>query len=108
MPWQRSVHARRASAIVPLTALLATVLVGMVAFSVDVGYIAVARNELQNAADSAALAGAARLTGLEANVGGVAGTAYYAGDNQARREARRFAGLNSAGAVSLYLDLNLG
>jgi hypothetical protein len=104
----RPVNARRGSAVVPLTALLATVLIGMVAFSVDVGYIAVARNELQNAADSAALAGAARLTGLEANVGGVAGRSYYAGDNEARREARRFAGLNSAGGVSAYLDANLG
>jgi Flp pilus assembly protein TadG len=36
-------------------------LVGMLAFAIDVGYIAVVKGELQNAADAAALAGAARL-----------------------------------------------
>jgi hypothetical protein len=39
-------------------ALLAVPLLGMMAFSVDVGWILMARAELQNAADSAALAGA--------------------------------------------------
>ena len=43
-------------------ALLLVVLLGIAALAVDVGYMAVTRNESQNAADAAALAGA-RLLG---------------------------------------------
>jgi hypothetical protein len=44
-----------------LVALLLVVLIGFVSLAVDVGYLLVKRNELQNAADAAALAGAALL-----------------------------------------------
>jgi hypothetical protein len=56
----RSLSSRRA-AIVPLTALLLTIMVGMLAFSVDIGYICAVEAELQNAADAAALAGAQQM-----------------------------------------------
>lgn len=52
---------RRAGAIAPLAAILMVAMLAMVAFGVDIGYIAVVRSEAQNAADSAALAGAARM-----------------------------------------------
>lgn len=52
---------KRRGAIAPLAALLLAVLVGMLAFAIDVGYMAVVKGELQSAADAAALAGAARL-----------------------------------------------
>jgi Flp pilus assembly protein TadG len=42
-------------------ALLIVVLIGIAALAVDVGYVMVSKNELQNAADSAALAGARQL-----------------------------------------------
>jgi Flp pilus assembly protein TadG len=42
-------------------AILIVVFLGMTALAVDIGYLMVSRNELQNAADAAALAGARRL-----------------------------------------------
>jgi Flp pilus assembly protein TadG len=46
----------RKGAITILAAILSIVLIGMVAFSVDVGYILTAKEEMQRTADSAALA----------------------------------------------------
>jgi Flp pilus assembly protein TadG len=51
----------RRGAIVMLAAILAVLMVGMLAFAIDTGYIVAVRAELQNAADAAALAGAQRL-----------------------------------------------
>jgi Flp pilus assembly protein TadG len=42
-------------------AILLVVIIGLAALAIDVGYMKVARNELQNAADAAALAGARKL-----------------------------------------------
>jgi hypothetical protein len=42
-------------------AIMLVVFIGMIALAVDVGYMMVAKNESQNAADAAALAGARRL-----------------------------------------------
>ena len=44
-------------AVVVLVAILISVLFGMAAFAVDIGHLAVVKNELQNAADAGALAG---------------------------------------------------
>ena len=78
---------RPGSAVISFTAVLMAVLLGMVAFAVDIGYIAVARAELQNGADAAALAGASRLLGKAAQAGTYQDKLYYVGDNEARREA---------------------
>jgi Flp pilus assembly protein TadG len=51
----------RRGSIVILAALMMTLLVGMLAFVIDLGYIVAVRAELQNAADAAALAAAQRL-----------------------------------------------
>lgn len=48
----------RRGVIVPMTAFLLVFLVGMAAFAVDIGWIAVVQSDLQNSADAAALAGA--------------------------------------------------
>lgn len=48
----------RSGAILVLTAVLMVVLIGMVAFGVDLGYVVLTRTQLQTAADAAALAGA--------------------------------------------------
>jgi Flp pilus assembly protein TadG len=53
--------ARRRGAVVPLMAILMIPLLAMVAFAVDVGRITMTTAELQDAADSAALAGADQL-----------------------------------------------
>jgi hypothetical protein len=50
---------RRRGAIAVLAALLLIFMVGMVAFAVDLGYLALSKTQLQAAADSAALAAAA-------------------------------------------------
>ncbi|HEY2250866.1 MAG TPA: TadG family pilus assembly protein [Planctomycetaceae bacterium] len=54
-------HHRR-GAVLTLVALLLVVLLGCLAFSIDLGYIQVARAQLQTAADAGALAGARGLT----------------------------------------------
>jgi hypothetical protein len=65
--------------ILVLSALLMIVMMAVLAFSIDLGYIMVVETELQRATDSAALAGVAELAN---------GTAA------AETEAREFAGLN--------------
>ncbi|MEE9171045.1 MAG: pilus assembly protein TadG-related protein [bacterium] len=72
-----------------LSALTLPVMVGMGAIAVDVGYVYVARNEMQNAADAGALAGAqilatggtqsnARATAIQYSTQNMAGLAYLA------------------------------
>jgi hypothetical protein len=51
----------RPGSTLPVVVVLLVVVVGMVAFAVDVGYVAHARTELQATADSGALAGLANL-----------------------------------------------
>jgi hypothetical protein len=51
----------RKGAVAVIVAVLLVVLIGFIALAVDVGYIMVTRNELQNVADAAALAGAREL-----------------------------------------------
>jgi Flp pilus assembly protein TadG len=55
---------RRPGATVPLFAILLVPLLGMLAFSIDLGWIALVMTELQTAADAAALAGAEKLQQL--------------------------------------------
>ncbi|MDD5036959.1 MAG: pilus assembly protein TadG-related protein [Methylococcaceae bacterium] len=52
---------RQGGAIIPLVAVSLLALLGFAALAIDVGYLFVVRNELQNAADTAALAGASYL-----------------------------------------------
>jgi hypothetical protein len=70
---------QRRGTIVVFAALLMIVMMAVLAFSIDLGYILVVETELQRATDAAALAGVAEL---------VNGTAA------AEAEAREFAGLN--------------
>jgi Flp pilus assembly protein TadG len=109
---QKTPNQARRGAIVPLAALLGTVLIGMMAFSIDCGWVVMVQGELQNAADAAALAGAERLQGLYVQ--------YYApGANQQQVydfattdastatspicTAQRFAAANQAGNVSVQV-----
>ncbi len=57
------VHAPRRGTIMPMLAISMTALCGFVALAVDLGMISTARTQCQNAADAAALAGAASLDG---------------------------------------------
>lgn len=60
-------HSARRGAILPLVALLSVVLFGFVALAVDLGVMAVARNQAQNAADSAAVAAVRVINGDSSN-----------------------------------------
>ncbi len=51
----------RRGAVLVLAAILLTVLLGLVAFGTDIGFIVLVRTQLQAAADSAAMAGAASM-----------------------------------------------
>ncbi|HET6576663.1 MAG TPA: pilus assembly protein TadG-related protein [Fimbriiglobus sp.] len=57
-PLARTRQARRPGNVLALFALLLTSLVGMVAFAIDTGYIALYKTRMQRAADAGALAGA--------------------------------------------------
>jgi Flp pilus assembly protein TadG len=109
---------RRHAAIVPLAALLLTVFVGMLAFSIDLGYIVMVRAELQNAADAAALAGAEQLQQpfVQFYSPGVQPSAQFSIFNAATTDsttttspistARRFAAANRAGGVSVTVPVS--
>lgn len=56
---------KRRGVIIVLAAVLLVVLLGFVAFTVDVGNIELTRTQLQSAADSAALSGAMELSGTD-------------------------------------------
>lgn len=95
----------RKAAIVPLAALLLVFLLGMSAFAVDIGWLAVTRSELQNAADVAALAGAGmlmdgyvtyNLPGNSVNQAAILSTTQ----TTARNKAKEYAAYNGAGGVS--------
>lgn len=107
---------RRAGAITPLAALLMSLLVGMLAFSIDMGYVVTVRAELQNAADSAALAGAQQLQTLYVSYyspGQTNQQAYYLtattstvgpnGETPPLTSAQQFAAKNVAGAVNIQV-----
>jgi Flp pilus assembly protein TadG len=121
---------RRRGATVPLFAILLVPLVGMLAFSIDLGYIALVRTDLQTAADAAALAGAeklqtlyvnyltARLPGSQLSPGSILTTATTntGTPDCPMYTAEQFASYNKAGNVSItvrdqdvsfsYLDAN--
>jgi len=87
-----------------VVAILIVVLLGFVALAVDIGYVMVARNELQNAADAAALAGARRM-----------GQNYHDGVDQSTScaenvtsVAQNTASKNKAAGMNLAEDISAG
>ena len=60
-PWWNGKIEKQKGATAVTIAFLLIVLVGFAALSIDVGYLMVTRNELQNVADAAALAAARKL-----------------------------------------------
>lgn len=69
----------REAAIIPLAAILLTVLMAALAFAVDLGWIVKSHTELQNAANVAALAGAVKLEAYYVN--------YFAGNSNTPAES---------------------
>ena len=109
----RNQRGKRRGSIVVLAALLMVLLVGMLAFAIDIGYMSTVKAELQNAADAAALAGAERLQNQfvqyyapgQMNQSGILQyiTTNTTDPNSPIATAQRFAGYNKAGGV--YLNL---
>src|SRR5262245_43141929 len=105
----------RPGSVLPLVVILTVFLIGMVALVVDLGYIAVTRSELQNAADAAALGGAEELRSANAQLRQynnrsfpLADITYYEGDNPVRHQAQRVGQSNLAGAAAVVIDPNVG
>lgn len=89
--------------ILVLVAVSITLFFFMLSFAMDYGLLVLSKSELQSAADSAALAGAAKLVDEDM----VQGTADQLDDiTEARDFAESFAGLNTAANRLLLLDRN--
>lgn len=103
---------RQKGTILALTAVMITVLLGMLALSIDLGYAFSVRNQLQNGVDAAALAGASALratieqdfsmTQQEQLAKGLA--VSYAGYNQVRRYADPESGSGATNNNRLVID----
>jgi Flp pilus assembly protein TadG len=96
----------RKGVILLLAALLLVVILGMAAFSIDIGYMIYVESELQNSADASALAGAAALMQpylqywYPNQSSSAQATTLTNAIASATSEAKRLAGLNKAGDVS--------
>lgn len=92
-PTRRQLSLSRRGAVTALVAILMVGLLALMAFAIDLGYIALARTELQTAGDSAALAAASQLqSGVPA--------AYQA---KSLQKAKEFAAYNRGGSQSVVL-----
>ncbi len=106
MPSVRANRRPRRGTVIPTLAVLLVVLVGMLAFSLDLGRVALCRAQLQDAADAAALAGASAL-GTDNQI-----LSYQAGNQtsdiaSARALAQKFAqanGYDVNASVSVVLN----
>lgn len=101
----RSQHRRR-GATLPLMAILLVVVMTLVAFSVDLGYVAVVRNELQNASDAAAHAATYELRRMENIRGELSGNltsvVFNKAHSDAEAAAKSYVGLHDAGEVGIH------
>jgi Flp pilus assembly protein TadG len=99
---------QRPGSIAPLTAILLVVILGLLAFAIDMGYVVMARAELQNAADASALAAAQQLTPYYVQYyspGTTQDTILTSAQSQATLFARNYASFHRAGnASSIALD----
>jgi Flp pilus assembly protein TadG len=110
----------RSGAVVPFFALLLVPILGMLAFSIDAGWMTLAQQDLQNAADAAALAGAEQLQQLyvqynqpgQTNQSGILTQATTnTGSASPMGTAEAFAAANRAGNVYLSVpdsDVSFG
>lgn len=92
----------RRGAITILAAILSIFMLGMVAFSVDVGYVLSVKEELQRTADAAALAAVWDYGDRMSD-----GEDYILSEQSARENAQQFATSNTVGNNGPTLDKNL-
>ncbi len=91
----------RRGAITVLAAIMAIVLVAMVAFCVDIGYVLSAKEDLQRSADASALA-ACWEYGLQLAKGNSSSVAT----SYARTTAAQYAALNTVSGHAMSMDTN--
>ena len=89
---RRRLHRKRKGNIMVLSAIMIVVMMAMLAFAIDLGYLCLARDELQRAADSAAIAAAWDLID-EAALTGDGNSALL--ESKIRSRAGQFASLNN-------------
>lgn len=97
-------NARRGSVLV-LSVFMMTVMIAVMAFGVDMGYVLMTKAELQNVADFAALAGGSQLLDRDLLTGSTSTSGQVTG---AFAEAQEFAELNKAGGKTISLASNSG
>lgn len=95
-------------AVAAIVAVTLTVLLAMTALALDIGHALVARNELQNAGDAAALAGARALGVMYGNMSGsLTGYTLTSGDVTTIKNAASVAGAdNRAAGVTVTVAAN--
>jgi Flp pilus assembly protein TadG len=103
-----NVTPRRGGSVIMLMALLAVPLLGMLAFCIDLGYLHNVKDECQNVADSASLAGVAKLADYTSFSGTSDSSLRQTLQNKAvaaaRAEAKKYVTANTAGGVTLQID----
>ena len=92
MPSKPKQHRRGAIAV--LAAIMCVILLGMIAFAVDIGYLATAHTQLQATADSAALAAAAAASQQPSSAFPVA--QYIASQNRVAGRAGQIASTSTS------------
>ena len=105
MPSRRQQRTRRGN-IVVLSAVMMTVMFGLIAFSVDIGYAFVQRVELQRSADAAAIAAATDLLDQY-----MLNPTAPQSESDAVATAAQFASLNAVGKATPYVphsDIEVG
>lgn len=88
-----------------LMALMLAILLMFAGLAIDIAYMYYVKNELQVAADAAALAGAAKLDGCLLG-GCLADTSLHYSQTYARQDAWKFACKNRAAGQSVFLVTN--
>ncbi len=89
---------RRPGNVLTLFAILLTSLIGMVAFAIDTGYIALYKNRLQRAADAAALAGSLKALSPPGTLPDITAV---------RAEVRKYVAFNMSGLTVRDEDIKL-
>lgn len=110
-------QSKRRGGIAPLTCVLLVAILGMVAFAVDISWMILTHSELQNAADSAAHAGASKLAdnfvlhSLPTQSSNNKATLRAAAVTAAKAAAQSYAAYHAAGGINLTLpasDVDVG
>ncbi|MBW6493609.1 MAG: pilus assembly protein TadE [Burkholderiaceae bacterium] len=104
-----SIRSRAHGSVVVMTAVLLVVLIGFTALAVDIGRLMVVRNELQNAADAAALVGASKLSTAPLSItDAIWSDAETAGKTAIKLNKSDRKTLVNASAVGGYWDITQG